>query len=228
MSKHSDAKTCNNLKIRTGISRLDDLLRGGFDPSIIHFFGAAGTGKSNLAMQITINAIKDYDANPIWMDLNANFDFKRLLSLADYDKGIVQKFRLIQPLDYDYFKQTINNMDTIITHATKVIVIDPITYYYRLNVSSKIWFKLQHELSELILARLIGYVMRNKLIVILINQMTNKGDELIAVCQDIIERHSIYSILFERIDRRKLFLRKLKNVKLNHPIDFQILDKYLM
>ncbi|MGI0010866.1 MAG: ATPase domain-containing protein [Nitrosopumilaceae archaeon] len=67
--------------IQTGIQKLDDLLGGGIRCGIItDIFGASATGKTQLALQICINALRN-DVEILYQDTTGGFRPERMLTL---------------------------------------------------------------------------------------------------------------------------------------------------
>jgi len=67
--------------IQTGIQKLDELLDGGIRHGIItDIFGASATGKTQLALQICINALKN-DVEILYQDTTGGFRPERMLTL---------------------------------------------------------------------------------------------------------------------------------------------------
>ena len=134
---------------------------------------------------------------------------------------ILRNFKYLNPINYDEFKILIENIPKIIDNKTMVLVIDPITYFYRLNVNLNNWFGLKRDLIK-ILGKFIGISVKNHLIIILVNQIKGHEMKLEAVCQDILELYSKYSLLFENKNGLTITLRKLRNIKLNKKFKFKI------
>ncbi len=66
--------------ISTGILRLDDLLGGGIVPgTIIDIFGPGGSGKTQLAMQISLNSLQG--GTVLYLDATGGFRPERMLQL---------------------------------------------------------------------------------------------------------------------------------------------------
>lgn len=67
--------------IQTGIPKLDELLHGGIRNGIItDIFGASATGKTQLALQICINALRN-DVEILYHDTTGGFRPERMLTL---------------------------------------------------------------------------------------------------------------------------------------------------
>jgi len=70
--------------IRTGLEKLDQLLGGGLNNSTItDIFGASGTGKTQLALQIMLNALSE-NHKILYQDTTGNFRPERLVEMAKY------------------------------------------------------------------------------------------------------------------------------------------------
>jgi circadian clock protein KaiC len=78
-------------RVRTGITELDEMLRGGFMPNdAVMVAGSAGTGKTTLALQYLVNGITQFGENGIYLSfeqmpdqiyrdaLNFGWDLKKL------------------------------------------------------------------------------------------------------------------------------------------------------
>ena len=70
--------------ISTGLAQLDEFLLGGIHNSTItDIYGANGTGKTQLLLQICINSIKDGGAI-LYLDTTGNFRPERVLEMDDH------------------------------------------------------------------------------------------------------------------------------------------------
>jgi DNA repair protein RAD51 len=73
-------------RITTGSSELDKLLDGGIRPfKIYEFFGVAGTGKTQLAMQLTVTSLIEDSSiryNSIYIDTERGFNTDKILKIA--------------------------------------------------------------------------------------------------------------------------------------------------
>lgn len=161
----------NNGHISTGYPIFDEILSDGFQYNTIsHFYGSAGAGKTTLAMQLSIQAInKRYET--IWYDLNYSFSIRRLIQMNGGDKDIINFFKLVQPEENENQAEIFKNLEQYIGNSTKLIVIDPFTYIYRLFRGVNSEFKLHRELFHIQLPKLARIVLSNDLHIILINQV---------------------------------------------------------
>ena len=68
--------------IRTGLDKLDEILGGGLkNGTITDIFGASGTGKTQLALQIIINSISE-NSKIFYQDTTGGFRPERLVEMA--------------------------------------------------------------------------------------------------------------------------------------------------
>ncbi|OWR42081.1 DNA repair protein RAD51 4 [Danaus plexippus plexippus] len=69
--------------IQTGIKELDSILDRGIPSGIIEICGLAGSGKSQLCMQIAINCVKDSDNTILYIDTKGDFSALRIQKILD-------------------------------------------------------------------------------------------------------------------------------------------------
>ncbi|MBD3229716.1 MAG: hypothetical protein GF329_16160 [Candidatus Lokiarchaeota archaeon] len=234
IKRSNQLKNDKNFKIPTGIRALDKEINGGLQSGIVHFYGGPNTGKSNLALQIMKNAIEKLHIYPIWIDMNGSFSYQRFKDISQ-DDMIIKHIFLITIEGRNDFLNTITGLKDLFKRNKKIkntpadlklLIIDPVIFYYRLNVNLYNSFSLRVELDEKIMGKLYGYTIKENLCIILINQISVKKDKMkynIGICHNIINRHSRYSILFEKKNgNRNLILKKISNFKTNRKIPFTI------
>jgi DNA repair protein RAD51 len=156
--------------IQTGIQKLDDLLGGGIRHGIItDIFGASGTGKTQLALQICVNSLRS-GVETLYQDTTAGFRPERLLSIIksqNLDPKLLDNVRVGR----------ITNVSEQILYLKKIfeiknlglIVIDNITdlfsfeYSKESNVLEKhiIFMKYMHDLAFVAIQKQIPIVVTN-------------------------------------------------------------------
>ena len=154
--------------ISTGLQKLDGFLLGGIPNGIVvDIFGANGTGKTQLLLQLTANTIKNND-HVLYLDTTGEFRPERILELQTHadSKNILDKitvsritntFELIKSLDY------------IETRQFSLIVIDSITdlfsFEYKTDDSTfeknLIFMKFMRKLSQLAIKQNVPIVISN-------------------------------------------------------------------
>ncbi len=77
------------LRISTGCQKLDNLLDGGVKPGqLVQIFGESGTGKTQFAHQLCVNAQRSYEeggmeGSVLYLDIDNNFRPERIIWMAD-------------------------------------------------------------------------------------------------------------------------------------------------
>jgi len=136
--------------ISTGCSSLDKLLNGGFPINGISLlYGEAETGKTSLAIQCAVNsARKGYKT--IFIDSDGVFSIQRLTQIAHHDfEEISPLINLIRPTTFQKQTFTIDHLDEYITKRVGLIVVDTITFLYRIKLGTpEETFTLNRELNR--------------------------------------------------------------------------------
>ena len=156
--------------ISTGIKKLDQILDGGIKNGIItDIFGARGTGKTHLAMQISINSLQN-GGTVLFHDTTGEFRPERMLEII--------KTRHLEPSLLENVKVgRVTNTGEQIQYLSKIkemdnfslIVIDNITdlfsfeYSKELQVLEKniLFMRYMHDLSLIAIQKRIPIVITN-------------------------------------------------------------------
>lgn len=141
--------------ISTGLQKLDEILCGGIPSSTItDIYGASGTGKTQLLLQICINAVND-DGQVLYLDTTGNFRPERILEMQktkNIKKNILDKITISRITNTSEQIKLIKSIDL---KKYSLIVIDNITdlfsYEYQTNDSifqkNFLFIKYMHDLS---------------------------------------------------------------------------------
>ena len=156
--------------ISTGIKKLDQILDGGIKNGIItDIFGARGTGKTHLAMQISINSLQN-GGTVLFLDTTGEFRPERMLEII--------KTRHLEPSLLENVKVgRVTNTGEQIQYLSKIkekdnfslIIIDNITdlfsfeYSKELQVLEKniLFMRYMHDLSLIAIQKRIPIVITN-------------------------------------------------------------------
>jgi len=126
--------------ISTGMSKLDNLLGGGIAAgTITDIFGSSGTGKTQIAMQICVNSIKD--GKIIYQDTTGSFRPERILQLIK-SKYLDDKF-----LD-NIMVARVTNIAEQIEYVSKISKINPILLVID-NITDLFTFEYSRESNSL-------------------------------------------------------------------------------
>jgi DNA repair protein RAD51 len=165
--------------ISTGLQKLDEFLSGGIPSGVIvDIFGGAGTGKTQLLLQLSINSIKK-GGHVLYFDTTGEFRPERVLEIQ---KQTEMQFDILQQITVSRLTNTSEQIKSIKNIQNKnfsLIVIDNVTdlfsYEYKKDESifekNSLFMKYMHDLSKLAIT--------NKIPIILTNMIRNiEGKEV--------------------------------------------------
>ena len=141
--------------ISTGLQKLDEFLSGGIPSSTItDIYGANGTGKTQLLLQISINAIKN-GGTVLFLDTTGGFRPERILEMQKSQNLEGNIFDKITVSRITNTSEQINSIKNLKDKSFSLIVIDNVTdlfsYEYKTNESifkkNSLFMKHLHDLS---------------------------------------------------------------------------------
>jgi DNA repair protein RadB len=120
-------------RVSSGSIVIDKLLNGGLETNIITtVFGAAGTGKSNLAMMIAINAAKT--GKVIFVDTEGGFSIDRARQISPDFDTLAKNITILKPIEFREQQKAIRELREMIKkEKISLIVVDSLTMLYRLE-----------------------------------------------------------------------------------------------
>ncbi|MFB5606995.1 MAG: ATPase domain-containing protein [Candidatus Nitrosomaritimum yanchengensis] len=155
--------------ISTGLKKLDEILKGGIPSSAItDIYGANGTGKTQLLLQICINSIKN-EGIVLFLDTTGGFRPERILEIQKHqnlDLNILDKITISRIRNTSEQINSIKNPDL---GRFSLIVIDNITdlfsYEYKTEEAifekNSLFMRHLHDLSLIALTKKIPIVITN-------------------------------------------------------------------
>ena len=157
--------------ISTSIEKLDQFLDGGIKKGIIiDIFGARGTGKTHLAIQISINSLKN-GGEVFFLDTSGGFRPERMLEIIksqNMPPTLLDKVRVGRATNTN---EQINFLSKISNSNFSLIVIDDVTELFSFEYSKEaqlleknnLFMKYMHNLSLLALQKQIPVVITNSI-----------------------------------------------------------------
>ena len=163
--------------ISTGLQKLDEFLLGGIPSNVItDIYGANGTGKTQLLLQIVINTIKD-GGTVLYLDTTGEFRPERILEMQkcqNLEDNILDKITVSRITNTSEQINLIRNFDNL---NFSLIVIDNITdlfsYEYKTEKSifkkNSLFMKHLHDLSLI--------AINNNIPIVITNMIRNIGEQ---------------------------------------------------
>ncbi|WP_406658293.1 DNA repair and recombination protein RadB [Methanolobus sp. ZRKC2] len=158
-------------QLSSGSQSIDKLLEGGFETGIVtQIFGEAGSGKTNLCMQLAIECVKK-GKKVIYIDTEA-ISPQRFKQIAGEDaKEIAREIIIFEPTSFEEQYAAVKEIEKLASDRIGLIVVDSATAFYR--------FELDQEESSIRsrreLANQIGFLhsiaRKHKLAVVITNQV---------------------------------------------------------
>jgi len=157
--------------ISTGLQKLDEFLSGGIPSGVIvDIFGGAGTGKTQLLLQLSINSIKN-GGHVLYLDTTGEFRPERILEIQKQTKTDYDFLQQITVSRLTNTSEQIKSIENIQNNPFSLIVIDNITdlfsYEYKKNESTVeknfVFMKYMHDLSK--------FAIRNKIPIVVTNMI---------------------------------------------------------
>jgi DNA repair protein RadB len=117
------------------ISReFDGFLGGGLQPGILtHFYGPPGSGKTNLALMATANAVGR--GRVLYVDSEGGFSVERLRQIASGSlDAVMENVLLVKPTTFSEQQAAIKRLDSMVKEqSVSLVVIDSIGNLFRLE-----------------------------------------------------------------------------------------------
>ena len=157
--------------ISTGLQKLDEFLSGGIPSGVIvDIFGGAGTGKTQLLLQLSINSIKN-GGHVLYLDTTGEFRPERILEIQKQTKTDYDFLQQITVSRLTNTSEQIKSIKNIQNNHFSLIVIDNITdlfsYEYKKNEliveKNFVFMKYMHDLSK--------FAIRNKIPIVVTNMI---------------------------------------------------------
>ena len=209
------------MKLETGCKSLDTLLGGGLEPGTITLvYGEAGTGKTNLCLQLARNAILADRGKVVYLDTEG-VSMERLEQICGKNTQKVLKGLLF------YHPQSLADQERMTQQVEKIkapalVVIDSLNMYYRLQLKGG-----SDEASRSITAQLASLlkISRQENAPIIITGQVYTDDETVRPFGGRIMEHIVKSIVrLERtgIGSRRAILLKHRSQPEGQSAEFTI------
>lgn len=202
-------------RIPCGCKCIDEMLGGGFENGIItQLYGASGTGKTNICIQLAVECVKS-GRKVIFIDTEG-FSAERFKQIAGEDaKKIAGDIIIYEPTSFEQQYSAITDVEKLMNEKIGLIILDSAALFYRLGLtqddSSEENIAIRRELVNQI-GILHGIARKYGVAVVITNQVYKDvtTGELCPVGGNALEHLSKTIILLEKIglNKRRAALRK--------------------
>lgn len=208
--------------IKTCYPFIDQDIGGIPKGGITHIYGPAGVGKSTLAMQIYLGIAKR-GLGCFVIDCAQSYSPNRLLQLCRGENPLFSQITVFQPKTFQEQSELIGRLHRFIDPNLCVIVVDPITSYYRQKVTPQTGMAMYRQLAENQAPRLLGLALDYDLAVVVVNQISSWDGENRPVGGDAIHRYTSLEIKMERLETSKsenrwITVKRLRGERYNRRI----------
>lgn len=164
--------------ISTGIRKLDEYLNGGIRDCIItDIFGQNSVGKTQLALQICVNAITD-DSIVVYQDATGNFRPERIIEFMkakNMNKKLLDQIKVGKITNVGEQIQYINTMLEI--QNLNLVIIDTVTDLFSFEYSKESSSLTKHVEFMKYMHKLAFFALQKQIPVVVTNT-TRKSDEM--------------------------------------------------
>jgi DNA repair protein RadB len=159
-------KRCHFIEklLSSGCKPLDELLGGGFEKGIVtQIFGPAGTGKTNICIQLAVECVKQ-GQRVIFIDTEGLSPARFKQIAGENAKEIARSIVIYEPLNFEEQYAAVREVERIAGENIGLVILDSATSYYRFELEDdETGMKSRRELASQIgflhaLARKHGFV----------------------------------------------------------------------
>jgi RecA/RadA recombinase len=186
------------LILPSGVSLLDRILNGGLNTGLFtHVYGDAASGKTTLALQFATNAHR-LDLGTIYVNSESTSPVRRLEQMTAQSFGDLEKMvKILAPKGFNEQGALIDDLELYLRENTKLVIIDTLTRYYRLELEDKKTNYVKHRELNRQAGILKGLARNHEIAVLVLNQVRSQligVDDFEPVAKNILEYWSDYTI----------------------------------
>jgi len=121
----------------SGCKPLDELLGGGFEKGIVtQIFGAAGTGKTNICIQLTVECVKQ-GQRVIYIDTEGLSPVRFKQIAGENAKEIARSVIIYEPMSFEEQYVAVREVEKIAGENIGLVIMDSATSYYRFELEDE-------------------------------------------------------------------------------------------
>jgi len=132
-------KRCHFIEkiLSSGCKPLDELLGGGFEKGIVtQIYGAAGTGKTNICIQLAVECVKQ-GQKVIFIDTEGLSPVRFKQIAGENAKEIAKNIVIYEPLSFEEQYAAVREVEKIASENIGLVVLDSATSFYRFELEDE-------------------------------------------------------------------------------------------
>ncbi|MFW5928740.1 MAG: DNA repair and recombination protein RadA [Thermoplasmatota archaeon] len=175
-------------KLSTGADSFDDLLGGGIETrSITEFYGEFGSGKTQLAHQLAVNATQPtdkggLDGEVVIIDTENSFRPERIIQIAEYDdidpEEVLPKIHIARAFNTHHQMLLADKaLEMGEENPIKLLIVDSLTSHFRAEYVGRGALAERQQTLNMHLHKLLKFADRHNAAIIVTNQVTSNPDQ---------------------------------------------------
>ena len=112
---------------------VNSLIKGLEPGALTSFYGAPGTGKTNLCLLAAAECVKG-GGKVVYIDTEGGFSLERLRQITNMHQAVLDKTSLIEPRDFQEQRRVIGELEK---HQAELFIVDSMVAMYRLEYAEK-------------------------------------------------------------------------------------------
>ena len=187
-----------NLILPSGVSLVDRIFNGGLNTGLFtHVYGDAAAGKTTLALQFVANAHR-LELGTIYVNSESASPVRRLEQMTGKAYSEIEDIvKILAPKGFSEQGVLMDDLELYLRENTKLVVIDTLTKFYRLELEDKKTNYANHRELNRQTGVLKGLARNHDLAVVVLNQVRSrlKGvEDFEPVAKNIMDYWSDYTI----------------------------------
>ena len=185
--------------ISTGLTQLDKFLLGGIHDGVItDIYGANGTGKTQLLLQICTNSIKN-GGEVLYLDTTGNFRPERILGMNDLKHDLLDKIKVLRITNTS---EQIKGIDVMNSQNFSLIVIDNVTDVFSYEYQNKDQTLQKNMLFKKFMRQLSLIAINKKIPIVITNMIRNIDDKEIENMRSAIDPFTHIKIRLSKVSSK--------------------------
>lgn len=160
-----------NAQLPSGCQPLDELLGGGFETGVVtQIFGEAGSGKTNICIQLAVECVKR-GKKVIFIDTESVSPDRFRQIAGENAKEIAQQIIIFEPHNFEEQYAAVKEIEKLAGENIGLVIVDSATSYYRFELDDEdSSIRTRRELSNQI-GLLHSLARKHDMVVVITNQV---------------------------------------------------------